>query len=60
MFVEEFLGENCPLFSGKSLSNHHFSLFLDMNGNTAQAVVDSQTRISGSEADIANGRQTQK
>lgn len=60
MSVEEFLGENYPLFSANSLSNHHFSLFLDMNGNIAQAVGDSQNRITGSEADIANGRQMQK
>lgn len=54
MFVEEFLGENCPLFSGKSLSHHHFSLFLDMIGNITHAVVDSQNRIPGREADITN------
>lgn len=38
MFAEGFLGEKCPLSSGKTLSNHLLSLSLGINGNTAQVV----------------------
>lgn len=57
MFAEGFLGEKCPLSSGKTLSNHLLSLSLDINGNTAQVVVDSQNRTSRSEVDNDKGRQ---
>lgn len=61
MFAKELMGEKYPLSSGKSLVNEFFfSLSLDMNRNIAQALVDSQNRTTGSEADIAKGRQMQK
>lgn len=60
MFVEEFLGQMCPLSSGKSLGNHLLSLSLDMSENIAQAVVDSQIGTTRSEAGIARRREMQK
>lgn len=44
MLAKEFLGEKCPLSSGKTLSNHFPCLSLDMNESIAQAVVNRQPR----------------
>lgn len=52
-FAEDFVGDKCPLSSGKSLGDHLLSLSLDMNRSIAQAVVGSQNKtLAGREATL--------